>query len=331
MTVLVTGGAGYIGSHMVWELIDHGIDTVVIDNLVTGFRNAVPKQIPFVEGDIGDQSLIESVLKQYKVDTIIHFAGSVVVPESLENPLKYYDNNTGNSRNLLAAALACNVKRFIFSSTAAVYGNPLTEGPISENAILNPMSPYGTSKLMTELMIRDAAQAHDLSYVILRYFNVAGCDVQGRTGQSTEGATHLIKVACEVASGKRRSMKIFGTDYDTPDGTCIRDFIHVNDLVDAHRVALEFLRAGGRKFTANCGYSKGYSVQEVVDAVRKVSGNDFRVILDGRRAGDIEALTANANRLMSRLNWKPKHDDLELIVSTALAWEEKLKNTAKSA
>ncbi|MEM9332748.1 MAG: UDP-glucose 4-epimerase GalE [Pseudomonadota bacterium] len=331
MTVLVTGGAGYIGSHMVWELIDHKIDLVVVDNLQTGFRAAVPEGVPFVEGNIGDQDFMHEVLKAHKVDAIIHFAGSVVVPESLENPLKYYENNTGNSRNLLAAAIACNVKHFIFSSTAAVYGNPLIEGPISENAILNPMSPYGTSKLMTELMIRDAAEAHDLSYVVLRYFNVAGCDVQGRTGQSTEGATHLIKVACEAASGKRRSMKIFGTDYDTPDGTCIRDFIHVNDLADAHRVALEFLRDGGRKFTANCGYSKGYSVKQVIDAVKKVSGSDFRVIEDGRRAGDIEALTANAHRLMTRLEWEPKHDDLELIVSTALEWEKKLPAFKKSA
>ena len=331
MTVLVTGGAGYIGSHMVWELIDHGIDLVVVDNLVTGFRDSVPEQVTFLLGDVGDQEFMEDVFRKHAIDTVIHFAGSVVVPESLETPLKYYDNNTGKSRNLLAAAIACKVKRFIFSSTAAVYGNPLTTGPINENAILNPLSPYGTSKLMTELMIRDVADAHDLNYVILRYFNVAGCDLKGRTGQSTEGATHLIKVASEAASGKRSSMKIFGTDYDTPDGTCIRDFIHVNDLVDAHRVALEFLRDGGRKFTANCGYSRGYSVREVVEAVKKVSGSDFKVIEDGRRAGDIEALTANAHRLMSRLGWEPKHDDLELIVSSAFEWEKKLADFRKSA
>ncbi|MEM7068577.1 MAG: UDP-glucose 4-epimerase GalE [Pseudomonadota bacterium] len=331
MTVLVTGGAGYIGSHMVWELIDHGVDLVVVDNLVTGFREAVPDGTPFVEGDIADKALMMDVMRDYKVDAIIHFAGSVVVPESIENPLKYYDNNTGKSRNLLAAAIASNVKKFIFSSTAAVYGNPLTEGPISENAILNPMSPYGTSKLMTELMVRDVAEAHNLSYVMLRYFNVAGCDVKGRTGQSTEGATHLIKVACEAATGKRSSMKIFGTDYDTPDGTCIRDFIHVNDLVGAHRTALEFLRNGGRKFTANCGYSRGFSVREVVDTVKRVSGKDFRVIETERRAGDIEALTANAHRLMSRLEWEPKHDDLDLIVSTALDWEKKLHRFKESA
>ncbi|KAG1702851.1 UDP-glucose 4-epimerase [Nymphon striatum] len=234
MTVLVTGGAGYIGSHMVWELLDHHEDVLVVDNLTTGFEWAIPKGVKFINADIGDQDAMEEVIKDNDIDSIIHFAGSVVVPESLQNPLMYYQNNTGNSRNLIAAAVNTGVKKFIFSSTAAVYGNPLTEGPISENAILNPMSPYGTSKLMTELMIRDAAEAHDLSYVILRYFNVAGCDVQGRTGQSTEGATHLIKVACETAAGNRSSMKIFGTDYSTLDGTCVRDFIHVSDLANAH-------------------------------------------------------------------------------------------------
>ena len=324
MTVLVTGGAGYIGSHMVWELLDHGEDIVVVDNLATGFEWAIPEGVPFVEANVGDQDAMEQVMSDYDVDVIVHFAGSVVVPESVENPLKYYQNNTNNSRNLLAAAINSGVKKFIFSSTAAVYGEPLTDGPISENAILNPMSPYGTSKLMTELMIRDTAAAHDMSYVILRYFNVAGCDLQGRTGQSTEGATHLIKVACEVAAGKRPSMKILGTDYDTPDGTAVRDFIHVNDLVNAHYVGVNFLRDGGRKFTANCGYSKGYSVREVIDAVGRASGHKLKVVEAERRAGDIPALTANAHRLMSRLNWAPKHDNLDLIVSSALAWEKRL-------
>ncbi len=331
MTVLVTGGAGYIGSHMVWELLDNNEEVVVVDNLMTGFEWAVPDQVKFVNADIGDQEAMEQVLAENKIDVIVHFAGSVVVPESMEDPLKYYQNNTGNSRNLLAAAIKVGVKRFIFSSTAAVYGTPLTTGPIAENAILNPMSPYGASKLMTELMIRDAATAHNLSYVILRYFNVAGCDLKGRTGQSTDGATHLIKVACEAAAGKRPVMKVFGNDYDTPDGSCIRDFIHVNDLVNAHYVALNFLRNGGRKFTANCGYSRGYSVMEVVDAVKRVSGNDFKVIQSDRRAGDIPALTANAYRLMSRLNWEPKHDDLDLIVSSALDWERKLSDLRESA
>lgn len=331
MTVMVTGGAGYIGSHMVWELLDNGEDVVVVDNLVTGFEWSIPEGVKFVKADIGDQEMMEQVLAENKVDSIVHFAGSVVVPESLEDPLKYYQNNTGNSRNLIAAAIKVGVKRFIFSSTAAVYGEPLTAGPISENAILNPMSPYGTSKLMTELMIRDTALAHGLNYVILRYFNVAGCDLQGRTGQSTAGATHLIKVACEAAAGKRPLMKVFGTDYDTKDGSCVRDFIHVNDLVNAHYVALRFLRKGGRKFTANCGYNQGYSVLDVIETVKRISGNDFRVVMDERRAGDIPALTANSSRLQSRLSWSPKYNDLDMIVSSALEWEKKLVTMRKSA
>lgn len=331
MTVLVTGGAGYIGSHMVWELLDHGEDVVVLDNLVTGFEWAVPEQAKLVVGDISDQQLVEDLIRQDKVDSIIHFAGSVVVPESMENPLKYYENNTAKSRSLIASAVKTGVKKFIFSSTAAVYGSPMTSGPIREDAILNPMSPYGSSKLMTEIMIRDAAKANDLSYVMLRYFNVAGCDLKGRTGQSTEGATHLIKVACEVAAGKRSSMKVFGTDYDTLDGSCVRDFIHVSDLVNAHHEALNFLREGGRKFTANCGYSRGYTVLQVIDAVKRVSKVDFKVINSDRRSGDIPILTANAHRLMSRLGWEPRYDDLELIVSSALQWEEKLPKYQKSA
>ena len=331
MTVLVTGGAGYIGSHMVWELLDNNEDVLIVDNLTTGFEWAIPEGVKFVNANIGDQEKMEAVIKEHKVDAIIHFAGSVVVPESIENPLMYYQNNTGNSRNLIGAAVNTGIEKFIFSSTAAVYGNPLTEGPISENAILNPMSPYGTSKLMTELMLRDTAEAHDFSYVILRYFNVAGCDIKGRTGQSTEGATHLIKVACEAAAGNRSSMKIFGTDYDTKDGTCVRDFIHVGDLANAHYEALKYIRSGGQKFTANCGYSQGYSVREVIDTVKKVSGNEFRVIETERRAGDIEALTANAHRLMTRLEWEPKHNNLETIISSALDWEKKLVTLKKSA
>ncbi len=330
MTVLVTGGAGYIGSHMVWELLDNHEEVLIVDNLTTGFKWAIPEGVKFVNANIGDQNTMETVIKEDNVDEIIHFAGSVVVPESIENPLMYYQNNTGNSRNLIAAAVNSGVKKFIFSSTAAVYGNPLQEGPITEDASLNPMSPYGTSKLMTELMIRDTADAHDFSYVILRYFNVAGCDVKGRTGQSTEGATHLIKVACEAAAGTRDAMKIFGNDYATKDGTCIRDFIHVNDLANAHYVALNHLRDGGKKFTANCGYSQGYTVREVIDTVKKVSGKDFKVIETERRAGDIEALTANAHRLMSRLGWKPKHDNLETIISSALQWEKKLPGLRKT-
>jgi len=331
MTVMVTGGAGYIGSHMVWELLDHGENVLVVDNLVTGFEWSIPEGVTFIKADVGDQEVMEHILLEHNVDSIVHFAGSVVVPESLEDPLKYYMNNTGNSRNLIAAAVKVGIKRFIFSSTAAVYGEPMTTGPIVENAILNPMSPYGTSKLMTELMIRDTALAHDFNYVILRYFNVAGCDLQGRTGQSTAGATHLIKVACEAAAGKRPMMKVFGVDYDTEDGSCVRDFIHVNDLVNAHYVALSFLRNGGKNFTANCGYSRGYSVFDVINAVKRVSGNDFRVVETDRRAGDIPALTANSHRLQSRLDWQPKHDDLDLIVSSALEWEKKLLTIRKSA
>lgn len=331
MTVLVTGGAGYIGSHMVWELLDHGEDVVVLDNLVTGFEWAVPAKTKLIIGDVGNQELVESVISENNIECIIHFAGSVVVPESIENPLKYYENNTGNSRNLVAAAVNTGVDKFIFSSTAAVYGEPLTSGPIREDAILNPMSPYGSSKLMTEIMVRDAAQAHGMGYVMLRYFNVAGCDPKGRTGQSTEGATHLIKIACETALGKRKRIEVFGTDYDTPDGSCIRDFIHVSDLVNAHYTALMFMREGGRKFTANCGYSRGYSVLEVINAVKKVSGKDFEVVLSKRRAGDIPALTANAHRLMSRLDWKPHHDDLEKIIANALAWESNVEEFKKSA
>ena len=331
MSVLVTGGAGYIGSHMVWELLDHGEDVVVIDNLTTGFDWAVPDRAKLVIGNAGNIDLVDKVIRDNNVEAVIHFAGSVVVPESLENPLKYYQNNTTNSRNLLEAVVKNGIDKFIFSSTAAVYGEPLTTGPIREDAVLNPMSPYGSSKLMTEIMVRDTALASNLRYVMLRYFNVAGCDPLQRTGQSTEGATHLIKIACETALGRRASMSIFGDDYDTPDGSCVRDFIHVSDLVNAHYAALNFLRQGGLKFTANCGYSKGYSVKQVVDAVKRISGNDFPVVQEDRRPGDIPSLTANAHRLMSRLSWKPKHDNLDKIIKDALAWEAALDNRRKSA
>lgn len=331
MAVLVTGGAGYIGSHMVWELLDQDEDVVVLDDFSTGFRWAVPSEVELVEGDVGDQALLSQIFRKHKIEAIIHFAGSVVVPESMENPLKYYNNNTANTRKLVEASVNAGIRKLIFSSTAAVYGQPMTSGPIREDAILNPMSPYGSSKLMSEIMIRDAAEAHDFAYVILRYFNVAGCDPKKRTGQSTAGATHLIKVACEAAAGKRSSMKIFGTDYDTPDGTCVRDFIHVSDLVNAHYAALGFLRSGGGKFTANCGYSRGYSVRQVVESVKRISGNDFKVIEAERRAGDIESLTANSHRLVSRLGWSANHDDLDLIVSSALEWERALEEMRQPA
>lgn len=331
MTILVTGGAGYIGSHMVLELLDQGEKVVVLDNLTTGFDWAVPDRAKLIVGNVGDRKLVERIIRENEVEAVIHFAGSVVVPESVENPLKYYENNTGNSRNLLEAVTNCGVDKFIFSSTAAVYGEPMTSGPIREDAVLNPMSPYGSSKLMTEIMVRDTALASDLRYVMLRYFNVAGCDPLKRTGQSTKGATHLIKIACETALGKRSHMEVFGNDYDTPDGSCIRDFIHVSDLVNAHYTALNFLRQGGLKFTANCGYSKGYSVLEVIKAVKELSGNDFPVVMEERRPGDIPALTANAHRLMSRLSWEPKHDDLKTIIKTALEWEAVLAHKLKSA
>jgi UDP-glucose 4-epimerase len=331
MSVLVTGGAGYIGSHMVWELLDHGEEPIVLDNLVTGFEWAVAPQATFVKGDVGDIDLVCELVARHKVDTIIHFAGSVVVPESVSNPLKYYDNNTARTRNLIEAAVRSGVDKFIFSSTAAVYGAPRTSAPIREDAILSPMSPYGSSKLMSEIIVRDTAEANGLRYVMLRYFNVAGGDPKRRTGQSTEGATHLIKIACEAALGKRSHMTIYGADYDTPDGTCIRDFIHVSDLANAHYAALKFLRDGGLKFTANCGYSRGYSVREVVQAVQRVSGNPFKVVEAERRPGDIPALVANSYRMQSRLGWKPRHDDLETILRTALAWERKLTDIRKSA
>lgn len=331
MSILVTGGAGYIGSHMVWELLDHNENVVVLDDLSTGFDWAVPAEATFVHGDAGDKDKVCELIRSHDVDAIIHFAGSVVVPESVEKPLKYYDNNTGKSRNLIEAAVETGIDKFIFSSTAAVYGSPLTTGPIREDAILNPMSPYGASKLMTEMMLRDAANAHDLRYVMLRYFNVAGADPRGRTGQSTDGATHLIKVACETALGKRPALHVFGADYDTEDGSCVRDFIHVSDLVAAHYSALEFLRDGGLKFTANCGYSRGYSVLDVIETVKRVSGSNFPVVEEKRRAGDIPALVANSHRITSRLNWKPQHDDLDFIVKTALDWESSLDSRQASA
>ncbi len=331
MSILVTGGAGYIGSHMVWELLDHGERVVVLDNLTTGFRWAVPEQVSFVEGDIADSRLVENILRDENIEAIIHFAGSVVVPESVVNPLKYYDNNTGRSRALVQSAVNCGIDKFIFSSTAAVYGPPEKPEPVFENDVLMPMTPYGASKLMTEMMIRDVSNAHDLRYVMLRYFNVAGGDPAGRVGLSTEGATHLIKLACEAALGQRDYLEVYGTDYDTVDGSGVRDFIHVSDLVNAHYYALNFLRKDGLKFTANCGYGTGYSVLQVIEAVKRVSGHDFEVRMGPRREGDLGLMIANCDRLKSRLNWKPKHDSLDHIIATALAWEGQLVEHRKQA
>ncbi len=324
MTVLVTGGAGYIGSHMVLALLDAGERVVVIDNLSTGFRSAVPPPAVLVEGNVGDEDLVTRVIGEHGVRAIIHFAGSIVVPDSVADPLGYYLNNTVNSRTLIAAAVATGVKAFIFSSTAAVYGNP-AEIPVSETADLKPVSPYGTSKLMTELMLADTAFAHDFRYVALRYFNVAGADPAGRAGQSTPRATHLIKVACETALGKRPSMDVFGTDYPTPDGTCIRDYIHVADLVDAHMAALRYLENGGQADVFNCGYSSGYSVLDVIEAVKRAAGGPFPVNLGPRRPGDAEAIVANSAKIRERLGWTPKLDNLDTIVTHAFAWEQSLK------
>ena len=323
MSVLVTGGAGYIGSHMVWQLVDAGEEVVVLDNLTTGFKWAVSPEARLVSGDVGDENLVGRLIAEHKVDAIIHFAGSIVVPESVADPLGYYLNNTVRSRALIAAAVKGGVRHFIFSSTAAVYGTPKVT-PVPEGALLSPESPYGRSKLMTETMLADTAAAHPLVYVALRYFNVAGADPAGRTGQSTKGATHLIKVACETALGKRDAITVYGTDYPTPDGTCIRDYIHVSDLVAAHSDGLKHLRGGGGSLVANCGYGRGYSVLEVIDTVKRVSGRDFKVATGGRRPGDPAAVVADPALIMSEFGWKPRHGDLDEIVRSALAWETAL-------
>jgi UDP-glucose 4-epimerase len=323
MTVLITGGCGYIGSHMVHALADAGERVVVLDNLSTGQHTAIPESVPLIVGDVGDQALIEQLARTTELSAIVHFAGSIVVPESVRDPLGYYLNNTANSRTLLEAAVACGIRQFIFSSTAAVYGNP-DRVPITEDAPLRPMSPYGSSKLMTEVMLQDAGKAHGVNHVILRYFNVAGADPQLRTGQSTPDATHLIKVAVQAALGIRKGIEVFGTDYPTPDGTCIRDYIHVTDLVRAHVAALMHLRGGGESLTLNCGYGRGYSVLEVIEAVQRAAGHRFPVDLSARRPGDPAVIVADAARLRAAFGWLPHFDDLDGIVAHALAWERRL-------
>jgi UDP-glucose 4-epimerase len=324
--ILVTGGAGYIGSHVVRLLTDAGQSVVVLDNLSTGFSDAV-LGAELVVGDTGDRDVVLRVLNEHGVDTVLHFAAHTIVPESVENPLKYYGNNTCSTRNLLECCSAAGVKHFIFSSTAAVYGIP--DGPeCTEDSPLSPINPYGTSKLMSEMMLRDLGKATDMRHTILRYFNVAGSDPQGRIGQSTEKATLLIKVAAEVAVGKREQLYVFGTDYPTADGTGVRDYIHVDDLADAHVKALDYLHDGGESITLNCGYGHGYSVREVIDAVNRVNGTPIKVKEEARRAGDPPALIARADRIRRVLGWEPRYDDIDFIVKTSLDWERKLLDKA---
>jgi len=321
MTILVTGGAGYIGSHLVHELVDVGEPVAVLDNLSTGFPHAIPDNVPLVVGDCGDPALLSEVIDAHKVTAIIHFAGSLVVPESIERPLHYYRNNTANTRTVMEAAVKHAIRHFIFSSTAAVYGHP-AEVPVAEDAATQPISPYGRSKLMSELMLADAAFAHGLKFAVLRYFNVAGADPRMRTGQSTPAATHLIKIAVQAALGLRPKMQIFGTDYPTPDGTCIRDYIHVTDLARAHIDALRYLRRGGQSVTLNCGYGRGASVHEVIEAVKRISGVNFSVETAARRLGDPASLIASSERARTVLGWCPQFDNLDCIVRHALEWEK---------
>jgi UDP-glucose 4-epimerase len=321
--ILVTGGAGYIGSHVARQLAESGERVIVLDNLSTGFRQAV-LEAELVVGDTGDRELVAGLLEKHGIDTVMHFAAHTVVPESVARPLKYYGNNTCSSRALLDACVQAGVRNFVFSSTAAVYGIP-ESGVAAEDTPAAPINPYGTSKLMTEWMLRDVAEATELRYVALRYFNVAGSDPKGRIGQSTPAATLLVKVACEAAVGRRPGVSIFGTDYPTPDGTGVRDYIHVEDLADAHLKALRYLRGGGRSTVLNCGYGRGYSVRQVLDMVQKVAGAPLAIREEPRRPGDPPSLVARADRIRTELGWRPRFDDLEAIVRTSLDWERRLK------
>lgn len=323
MTVLVTGGAGYIGSHMVLALRERQQPVIVLDNLSTGLREAVPSDVHLEVGSTGDEKLVRRLIREFGIKTIIHFAASTVVPESVANPMSYFENNTCNSHTLINCAVQEGIKNFVFSSTAAVYGTP-TSVQVDETNQTLPESPYGHSKLMTEYMLRAASEAHGMKHVILRYFNVCGADPLLRTGQSTPRATHLIKVAVQAALGKVPRIEIFGNDYPTPDGTCVRDFIHVSDLADIHLASLDYLDSGGESTTLNCGYGRGYSVSEVIAMTKKLSGVEFPVVISPRRAGDIIGIIADNAKATSILAWKPRFSDLEAMVGHALAWEEKL-------
>ena len=330
MAILVTGGAGYIGSHAVRALLGDGHAVVVLDDLSAGHVEALPADVLLIQARIHDRETVTRALRHYEIDAVMHFAAWLAVNDSVRDPLGYYQNNACKTRTLLEAVVAGGVKHVIFSSTAAVYGQAGME-PVSETHPLSPESPYGRSKLMTEWMLADASAAHGFTYSALRYFNVSGADPRGRTGQSTPGATHLIKVACETALGKRNSMQVFGNDYQTPDGSCVRDFIHVSDLAAAHRLALGRLRAGGGNLVANCGYGHGYSVLEVIDSVRRVHGHDLAVGMGPRRAGDVASVVANPALAFAELGWQPRFDGLDQIVGDSLAWERILstKNAAR--
>ncbi|MGV6801183.1 MAG: UDP-glucose 4-epimerase GalE [bacterium] len=329
--ILITGGAGYIGSHTAWAAIDAGYDIIIIDDLSTGCEQSVPYAAKFIKGDISDLALLRRIISDYHIKDILHFAGRIVVPESVEYPIKYYQENTVQTLNLLELCVTEDIENFIFSSTAAVYAPPSPSTPnLTESSELRPLSPYGQSKLMSEQMIRDIGTAHGLNSAILRYFNVAGADPHGRTGQSTPNATHLIKVACQTALGQRACLKIFGDDYDTPDGTCIRDYIHVSDLARAHILALEKLHERPGQYTMNCGYNQGVSVKQVVAAVERVTGKKLPVEYGARRAGDAPALVADNTCLLAALNWQSEHCNLEKMIASALRWEESLLTQANN-
>lgn len=328
MPILVTGGAGYIGSHAVISLLDAGHDVVVVDNLLTGIRELVPEEAQFFEGDIGNPEFINNLFGAHDIKSVMHFAGSVVVPESIEKPLAYYRNNVCASRVLLEQAVQHGVRNFVFSSSAAVYGTPELI-PVDELAPTAPISPYGRSKLMFEWVLQDVAHAEKINTAALRYFNVAGADPFMRTGQSTKSATHLIKVACQVAAGRRPELVVFGNDFDTPDGTCVRDYVHVSDLVDAHLLVLQQLETGAKNLTLNLGHGRGFSVRQVINAVESETGISIKWKNGPRRKGDPAALVADPSRAKSLLSWRPKYDDLAEIVHTAYQWEQLLSRRGK--